>query len=405
MPSRIERASAAKRPSSKRACRDRQSSSCWRRGCVRIGVWGPHNRSLLMSGVNTEGIRREFARLLERSLDPGGVFREASRLMRRVVAFDGASWHGHDPATLLMTGAYKHDMTSENFRLFAENENAQPDVNKFRDLGRCGPRVQTLLRATRGEPQQSARYREIFRGMGIEHELRASFREGSACWGSVALVRRRGREDFSQTDVAFVATVAPSIARALRRAVVTRGEFGGATTDAPGIVLVDARRCIDTVTPAAIRWLEELAEPEDFPLSNGALPVALADVVASARATGQAARVRARTRLGRWLLLHASLTGGRDGRAAVIIEPAPQSTVAALVAAGYGITKRERDLLELVLRGYSTAEIATTLFISPHTVKDHLKSIFEKTSTHTRGELVSRVFWQDCAPRMDLGIL
>jgi DNA-binding CsgD family transcriptional regulator len=369
-------------------------------------VSGPHNRSLLMSGVNTERIRREFARLLERSRDRVGVFREASRLMRRVVAFDGASWHSHDPTTLLMTGAYKHDMTSENFPLFAENENAQPDVNKFRDLGRCGPRAQTLLRATGGEPQQSARYREIFRGMGIEHELRASFREGSACWGSVALVRRRGREDFSQTDVAFVATVAPSIARALRRAVVTRGEFGGATTDAPGIVLVDVWRGIDTVTPAAVRWLEELAEPDAFPLSNGALPVALADVVASARAgTGQGARVRARTRLGRWLLIHAYLLEGRDGRAAVIIEPAPRSTVAPLVAAGYGITERERDILELILRGYSTAEIATTLFISPYTVKDHLKSIFEKTSTRTRGELVSRVFWQDCAPRMDLGIL
>jgi DNA-binding CsgD family transcriptional regulator len=175
--------------------------------------------------------------------------------------------------------------------------------------------------------------------------------------------------------------------------------------DAPGVVLVNSQRCIDTITPAASRWLEELAEPDAFPLSNGALPVALADVVASAWATGQAATVRARTRLGRWLILNASLTEGPRGRAAVIIEPAPQSTVASLVAAGYGITERERDLLKLVLRGYSTAEIATTLCISPHTAKDHLKSIFEKTSTRTRGELVSRIFWQDCAPRLDLATL
>ncbi|MEV0627693.1 response regulator transcription factor [Nonomuraea wenchangensis] len=43
-------------------------------------------------------------------------------------------------------------------------------------------------------------------------------------------------------------------------------------------------------------------------------------------------------------------------------------------------------------RGLSTAEIATDLFISPHTVRGHLKAVFGKAGISSRGELVARMF-------------
>ena len=66
----------------------------------------------------------------------------------------------------------------------------------------------------------------------------------------------------------------------------------------------------------------------------------------------------------------------------------------------YGLSARERDIARLVLQGLSTAEIAKELFLSPHTVQDYLKVIFDRVGVHSRREMVARVFTEHYAPRM-----
>ena len=116
---------------------------------------------------------------------------------------------------------------------------------------------------------------------------------------------------------------------------------------------------------------------------------------------GEVAVARALSRSGRWIVLHgASLVSDGRRRIAVVIEPAHPARIAPLLMAAYGLTEREQEVTRLVLQGDSTAEIARRLVVSPHTVQEHLKKIFEKTSVRTRRELVGKVFFAHYEPRL-----
>lgn len=54
------------------------------------------------------------------------------------------------------------------------------------------------------------------------------------------------------------------------------------------------------------------------------------------------------------------------------------------------LTRREREVLELVAQGLSNREIAAALVITTNTVKRHLKSIFEKMGVHTRAAAAAK---------------
>jgi DNA-binding NarL/FixJ family response regulator len=57
----------------------------------------------------------------------------------------------------------------------------------------------------------------------------------------------------------------------------------------------------------------------------------------------------------------------------------------------FGLTLRESEVAALLARGLSNREIAAALFISEHTVKSHLKSVFRKTGVGTRARAVARI--------------
>jgi DNA-binding CsgD family transcriptional regulator len=71
---------------------------------------------------------------------------------------------------------------------------------------------------------------------------------------------------------------------------------------------------------------------------------------------------------------------------AVFFEAASRNSVETATKR-YDFTKREREVLEHILSGSSTAEIAQNLFISEGTVGDHVKNMFRKTRTKRRSEL------------------
>jgi DNA-binding CsgD family transcriptional regulator len=52
------------------------------------------------------------------------------------------------------------------------------------------------------------------------------------------------------------------------------------------------------------------------------------------------------------------------------------------------LTGRETDVLRLIARGYSYAEIAEMEGISKHTVQMHIKNLYGKLAVHSRGQAV-----------------
>ncbi len=48
------------------------------------------------------------------------------------------------------------------------------------------------------------------------------------------------------------------------------------------------------------------------------------------------------------------------------------------------LTPRESEVLQLIARGLSNSEIASELFISRHTVKNHVSNIYKKLGENDR---------------------
>ena len=55
-----------------------------------------------------------------------------------------------------------------------------------------------------------------------------------------------------------------------------------------------------------------------------------------------------------------------------------------------GLSARETELLGHLATGADTRDLAGRMFLSAHTVQDHLKSVFDKTGTRSRRLLLAR---------------
>jgi DNA-binding CsgD family transcriptional regulator len=84
----------------------------------------------------------------------------------------------------------------------------------------------------------------------------------------------------------------------------------------------------------------------------------------------------------------AQLEGGAaSGNVAITMREASAAEVFDLLCMTYDLTRRERQLVGLVLDGLATKQLALAMGISPHTVQDHLKAVFAKTGARSRREL------------------
>jgi DNA-binding CsgD family transcriptional regulator len=281
-------------------------------------------------------------------------------------------------------------------------------VNKFERLARAPRKAATIYDATGGHPERSPRFRDLLTPSGMGAELRSAFVADGATWGALILVRRAGLPEFDDREVELLASASALFARAVRRGLVAEAcDPAAALPDAPGVVELDASGDVIRASSSAGPLLAELSgsTPEAGARAASVQAVASATRAALGRAgTASSAALPSsavKTPAGAWLVLHGGLVGApRSGEVAVFIQRAHPTLVAPLLLKAYGLTPREQEVAQLTLRGATTMQAAQRLAISPHTVNDHMKAIFEKSGARTRGELCATLFFGEHLPRI-----
>ncbi|MEV6279758.1 helix-turn-helix transcriptional regulator [Nocardia sp. NPDC051832] len=332
--------------------------------------------------------------------DPHTLFADASTRLRRLAPFDAAVWVATDPINGLTTAPVRVENLHEGgCGTYWESELLAEHVNRFRDLARAPVPVAGLRAVTAGDPGRSPLYRNFMRPRGFEDELRAVFRVDGQPWGQLSLFRARGRADFDAADFALVQALGTPLAQRLRSFVQSAATPTPEDTPrAPGMLLFDAGGNLVSLNDEARHLLDQMPPGPTTSTPLGIdipLPVWILSTAGRARLTGGSARIRIRAGTGHWLVCHASCLRAAEGSGdstALVIEPAKPSEVAALVTAAFELTGRELDVLDLIARGLPTRDIAAQLHLSPHTVRDHVKAVFDKVGVTSRGELVARLF-------------
>ena len=353
-----------------------------------------------------ERARDRIADLAGMGHDLPTFWREATQVVATAVPhYQSPCWYTLDPASLLITSHYQSELPELPAEWVAQ-EYYEDDFHNISSVARSKEGISTLHDATGGDPSRSPRW-HANREMGGDQELLVALRTAPGeSWGLVGLYREPDRPLFDADELAFASAVAPHLARGARRGLLVGEASDPDGPEAPGLVVLREDWSVDSLTPGMERWLEALPDG-DWEAHNRLPPSVLAVAGRALRtaegesAPGEVAVARVLSTEGRWMVLHgAALVAGAGRRVAVIVEPAHPARIVPLLMAAYGLTEREQEVTRLVLCGDSTAEIARGLSVSPHTVQQHLKSVFEKTGVRSRRELVGKVFFAHYEPRL-----
>ncbi|HEX6710721.1 MAG TPA: LuxR C-terminal-related transcriptional regulator [Rubrobacter sp.] len=358
---------------------------------------------------------KEVKRLCFAGLDERTLLGEVVERFRHAMPFKAICFSALDPASGLIRNSVVEGLGGlKEARLFFEHIYLEIDnvygydetAEKWREP------VRLLSEATGGQLERSLRYREQTGPLGLGYEMGGACVAGKELWGGIALIRERGDPDFDARELGLLRRVVPHLGAGLRASALL-SQASPAETDAedgPGVLVLDHRWRVIEHTPAAKRYLEDLGDLGPHWREDGNLPVAVWMVMGALhrslhpqadRDTASVPCLSVKARSGRWLTLQGSLTEAEPGSPSqrmIVIEPTGPRRIAWLKSAAYGLTPREREIVDLVLRGASRKQIAATLYISEYTVQDHLSNIFDKIGVRGREALLKRLFLDNLYP-------
>lgn len=256
--------------------------------------------------------------------------------------------------------------------------------------------VSTLVGSTGGARERSFVWRDVLAHLDVVDVASVVFRDGYGCWGWMDLWRIHS-SPFSVEEQADLTAIVAPITEAIRRCQARTFEHDPIPLQrtGPAVLVLSPALDVRAQTAETDAYLRTLVPPDgDRPIPAAAYNVAAQLLAVEAGIDTHEPVARVHLGAGTWMSLRAARAGGAtdaEPDIAVTIEPTSPSERLSLFARCHGLTARETELVDQLAAGADTRTVAASLFLSKHTVQDHLKSIFAKTGARNRRTLLSRV--------------
>jgi DNA-binding CsgD family transcriptional regulator len=335
--------------------------------------------------------RERLDRLGSSTLDCDSLRYEAVALLRRTIGFGRWCWPLADPDTVIpLSGLAEHDYGPGVPRAL-ELEYSGADFAAMAVLARGASPAGSLSAETGGDLARSRRWDEVYRPVGIGDEAVLACRDALGCWGWIKAYRDSGDRPFTGEDLGLLAEVGPGLGAALRRSLARDRRGSSVAASRPGVIVLDSGLRPLSWTAGARALIAALPAAQAY-AAFGILPAMVYPVATLARSRARAAESRALERAvdGRWVMIEAAALEGRgSGEIAVTLRDATAGETFDRLCRIYALTRRERHVVAALTVGLDSRTAALRLSISRHTLQDHLKSIFVKTGSNSRRELVA----------------
>ncbi|MFL6039717.1 MAG: LuxR C-terminal-related transcriptional regulator [Gaiellaceae bacterium] len=340
---------------------------------------------------------RELSRCRDRlhdlsgsSVDCEALRREAIAYLQRTIGFDRWCWPLADPETLVTSSGIAEHNYGPSVPRSLQLEYSTDRFAAKPLLARQTRPVASLQGETGGDVARSARWDEILRPAGIGDVAILACRDAQGCWGWIEVYRDSADPSFDEDALSLLESVSPAIGSALRRNAMHPRRGDVVKPGPPGTLVLDRDLRPVSWTAGARAWIDSLPSAQLF-ARWGMLPsVVYPTAVLARQGKTDAARALVQADDGRWVTIEAAaLEGEREGEVAVNLRSATPNETFDLLCRVYALSQREREVVSLLVTGLDTRAIGKALFISTHTVQDHLKSVFAKTGIHSRRELLA----------------
>jgi len=361
----------------------------------------PRYAASVASSVALSRARERVSRICDSAGDARTLRLDLLDAIRRVVGFDAYAWLVTDPETSVGCAPLADvpclPELPELIRL-----KYLTTINRWTTLR---GRAVLLAEATGGDLSRSRMWRDLLRRYAVTDIASSVYRDRFGCWGFLDLWRagaapRPGTVGrFGAAETGFLTAIARPVTAALRRCqagTFVRGASRELVPPGPVVLLLSRDLEVRAQTPETQRYLRMLVPPapDRPPVPASAYNVAAQLLASEAGIDKNPPLARVHLSHGLWLTLRAGRIGNagipEERDIAVSIEETSPTERLALFARAFGLTARERELLHHLASGSDTRDLARQMFVSEHTVQDHLKSIFAKTSARSRSTLLSR---------------
>lgn len=314
--------------------------------------------------------------------------------IRRLVNFDAYAWLLTDPETEVGCAPLADvPCLPELPRLIRLKY--LTSVNRWTNMEEP---VALLRAATSDQPERSLVWRELLTNYDVNDVASVVFRDRYGCWAFLELWRIQSGPRFTEAEAEFLTGIEVPVTEALRRGQARTFDLQSSQSERSGpiVLVLSAEFEVKAQTPETEKYLRILVPPDTDrrPIPAGAYNVAAQLVAVESGIDDHPPSARVHLSGGLWLTMRAARIGGsrpaNEQDVAVTIEPTSPAERTTLFTRASGLSTRESELVQHLASGADTRSIAQQMFLSEHTVQDHLKSIFAKTGTRNRRALLAR---------------